>query len=161
MKSTLQKIIFAGTLSSLFLLSGQSIAKSAADIVPSDHMLERITGKISNQSMTKLAKKLNFSANQQEQMQAIKASGKAEMLALKPAMKAYREQVKALMAAEYFDEQAFMTLQSSNQAVFSEKALIKAKTKFKMKNLLTAEQLEQLSELKSKRRGKHKNKRQS
>jgi protein CpxP len=66
-------------------------------------------------------------------------------------MKAFRQQVKSLISAESFDEQAFVQLQASNQDVFSAMALIKAKSKFAMKNILTEDQLEKLSSMKYKR----------
>ena len=66
-------------------------------------------------------------------------------------MKAFRQQVKTLMSADNFDEQAFIQLEASNQDVFSAMALIKAKSKFAMKSVLTEEQLDKFSLIKHKR----------
>ena len=96
----------------------------------------------------KFIKKLGLSESQQAEFKLIKEQGKAEAEALKPALQAYREQVKVLMAAESLDEPAFIALQAANQDVFAAKALIKIKTKFAMKKLLTEEQLAKFNKMK-------------
>ena len=105
----------------------------------------------SEQKLAKLTKKLNLTEDQQAQIKILQAENQAQHLALKPAMQAFREQVKALESAESFDEQAFIALQASNQDVFAAKALLKIKHKFAMKNVLTEEQLVTFESMKHKK----------
>ncbi|MEI6893126.1 MAG: Spy/CpxP family protein refolding chaperone [Colwellia sp.] len=104
----------------------------------------------------KLIKKLGLSDSQQAEIKTLKSEAKVENEALRPAMKAIHDQVKVLTSAESFDEQAFIALYASNQDVFTSRALIKAKSKFAMKNILTAEQLEIFNSMKDKKSKKHK-----
>jgi len=115
---------------------------------------EKIAQKM-NKRHEKLVKKLGLSESQQVQFKALKEEAKAEREALKPAMKAYREQAKALTSAETFDEQAFITLKESNQDIFAAMALIKAKTHFEMKKILTEEQLVKFKKMMNKKSRKN------
>ncbi|MCP4986824.1 MAG: Spy/CpxP family protein refolding chaperone [Colwellia sp.] len=101
--------------------------------------------------LAKLARKLGLSDSQKVEFKAVKEEEKAKMQSLKPAMDAFREQVKTLMLADSFDEPAFIELQANNQDVFAQMALIKAKSKFAMKSVLTEEQLTKLRSMKHKR----------
>ena len=106
---------------------------------------------MSEKKLAKLSRKLGLTESQQADIKALKAEEKTQMQALKPAMKAFREQVKTLMSADSFDEQAFIQLQASNQETFAAMALIKVKSKFAMKSVLTEQQLEKFRSMKHKR----------
>ncbi len=101
--------------------------------------------------LAKLARKLDLSESQKVAFKALKEEEKTKMQALKPAMDSFREQVKTLMSADSFDEPAFVELQASNQDVLAQMALIKAKSKFAMKKVLTEEQLAKFRSMKHKR----------
>jgi periplasmic protein CpxP/Spy len=143
MNNKIRNIIITSSLCSALVISGISVAKDEGHDM-SGHKIEKI--------MKRMVNKLDLTAVQQTQVAVIKKEGKAEILALKPKMKAFREQVKRLMDAENFDEQAFKDLHSDNQDMFAAKALIQAKSKFKMKQVLTTTQLAQLKKMRKKRK---------
>ena len=66
-------------------------------------------------------------------------------------MQSFRTQVKTLLSAETFDEQAFIVLREGNQDIFTAMAVIKAKHKFAMKNILTEEQFTEFTQMKHKK----------
>jgi len=151
MKSSFNKIALVTSLCSSLILSTASFAEGDK----SGHHHEVGQG-ISQQQMSekmfaKLSRKLGLSESQQAEFKALKSEEKLKMQSLKPSMKAFREQVKSLMSADSFDEPAFIELQANNQDVFATMALIKAKTKFAMKSILTTEQLEKFRSMKHKR----------
>jgi len=149
MKSTFKKIAITTSLCSALVLSSLSFAGN-------EHSNHHSNGdkshyQNSEKKLAKLTRKLGLSESQQAEIKVLKGKEKAEAQALKPAMKAFREKVKTLMSAESFDEAAFRQLHASNQDVFASMALIKVKSKFAMKSVLTQEQLEKFNNLKHKR----------
>jgi protein CpxP len=149
MKITFKKVVIATSLCSALILTPVSFAGNDSPNHQGNH--EKNHQKMSEKRFAKLTRKLGLSQSQQADIKALKGEEKAQMLAIKPAMKAFRQQVKTLMSADSFDEQAFIQLQASNQYVFSAMALIKAKSKFAMKSVLTEEQLDKFSLIKHKR----------
>jgi len=148
MKITFKNIAIASSLCSALVLSTGSFAGNDS------HELNRHDNnhqQMSEKKFAKLSKKLDLSESQQAQIKVLRSDEKTKIQALKPAMIAFKEQVKVLMSAESFDEQAFIQLQASNQDVFASMALIKAKSKFAMKSVLTEEQLEKFRSMKHKR----------
>jgi protein CpxP len=149
MKITLKNIAISTSLCSALILTPVSFAGNDSPNHQGNH--EQNHQQMSEKKLAKLTRKLGLSQSQQADIKALKSEEKAQMLAIKPAMKAFRQQVKTLMSADSFDEQAFIQLQTSNQDVFSAMALIKAKSKFAMKSVLTEEQLDKFSLIKHKR----------
>lgn len=149
MKITLKNIAISTSLCSALILTPVSFAGNDSPNHQGNH--EQNHQQMSEKKLAKLTRKLGLSQSQQADIKALKSEEKAQMLAIKPAMKAFRQQVKTLMSADSFDEQAFIQLQASNQDVFSAMALIKAKSKFAMKSVLTEEQLDKFSLIKHKR----------
>lgn len=143
MKNKIKSIIVVSSLCSALLISGITVAK--------DEGYDMSANKV-EKMMKRMVKKLDLTEVQQTQVAEIKKETKAEVIALKSVMKAYREQLKTLMDAEVFDEQAFTQLHSDNQDIFAAKALIQAKSKFKMKQVLTTKQLAKLKKMKNKRK---------
>ncbi|MBU2871540.1 Spy/CpxP family protein refolding chaperone [Colwellia sp. E2M01] len=150
MKITFKTLAIATSLCSALVLSPVSFAN--ADNPDSAQVEKR--QQMHEKRFAKMAKKLDLTESQQAEVKALKAQEKLEKDALKPAFKAYKDQVKTLMSAEFFDEQAFTQLQESNQDVFVAMALIKAKNKFAMKNILTAEQLKKFKRMEKKMKRK-------
>ena len=91
-------------------------------------------------SLRKMAIMLDLSQAQQDNIISIKQSAKLSSVDFRMTMKAFRDDVKVLMQAEYFDEQAFTVLQSRYQPAFAQLALMKAKTKHAIAKVLTVEQ---------------------
>jgi protein CpxP len=149
MKITFKNLAIATSLCSALVLTPVSFAGNDNSNNQASHNKKH--QKMSEKKLAKLTHKLGLSESQQADITVLKNEEKAQIKALKPAMKAFRQQVKALMSADIFDEQAFVQLQENNQEVFSAMALIKAKSKFAMKNVLTEEQLEKFSTMKQKR----------
>ncbi|KGJ86473.1 Spy/CpxP family protein refolding chaperone [Colwellia psychrerythraea] len=149
MKITFKNLAIATSICSALVLTPLSFAGSDNSTHHGGH--EKGHQQMSEKKLAKLSRKLGLSESQQADIKALKTEEKTQMQALKPAMKAFREQVKTLMSAESFDEQAFVQLQANNQDVFAAMALVKAKSKFAMKSVLTAEQLEKFHSMKHKR----------
>lgn len=148
MKRTIKNIVIASSLCSALVLSTASFADSDGNHQAGS---DRSYQQMSEKKLAKLTRKLGLSESQQADIATLKSEEKVKMQELKPAMKAFREQVKTLMSAESFDEQAFIQLQANNQDVFAAMALIKVKSKFAMKSVLTEEQLEKFNSMKHKR----------
>jgi len=148
MKITFKSIVIATSICSALVLTPVSFAGSGH----SNHQggYDKSDQQMSEKKLAKLSRKLGLTESQQADIKALKTEEKTQMQALKPAMKAFREQVKTLMSAESFDEQAFIQLQASNQETFAAMALIKVKSKFAMKSVLTEEQLEKFRSMKHK-----------
>lgn len=144
MKNIIKNAVIATSVCSLLALSTVSFAD-----VPT-HQQERHSQHFSEKKLAKISKKLGLSETQQAELKSIKTEESIQMQALKPAMKAFKDQVKTLMSADTFDEPAFIQLQAGNQDVFAAMALIKAKSKFSMKRILNEEQLEKFNAMKSK-----------
>ncbi len=150
MNHTLKNIAITTSLCSAIVLSTLSYAGNEDEnheIAFNEQNHQQMTAK----KLAKLSRKLGLTDSQQADIKALKHAEKEEMEKFKPAMKAFREQVKTLMSAESFDEQAFIELQASNQDTFAQIALIKAKSKFAMKDILTPEQREEFRSMKYKR----------
>jgi protein CpxP len=107
-----------------------------------------------NKKLARLTNYLSLSETQVAQIKALKKEEKEAIGELKPAMKAFKRSVSELMQQDSFDEGAFIALQEANRDTFSSMALIKAKSKFAMKQVLDEEQLGKMKKLK-KMRGKH------
>jgi len=102
--------------------------------------------------LKKMAKFLQLTAEQKEQVKTIFKQSKEDKLAQKEVLKDYREQVKNLIDSSVFDEKAFTELHSQYQSQFAQAALLKVKTKHAVYQLLTLEQREKLMSMKG--RGK-------
>ncbi|GAA6173817.1 hypothetical protein NBRC116592_34870 [Colwellia sp. KU-HH00111] len=107
----------------------------------------------------RMIKKLDLSAEQQVQIDALKAQAKEQNQILRESMKKFKTEEKALLQAEAFDEQAYLALHAAYQSTFAQKALTKAKTKHAIFNVLTTEQQQQWLQLMEKRKAKMNNKR--
>jgi protein CpxP len=149
MKITFKSLVITTSLCSALVLTPLSFAGSGHSYHQGTH--DKSDQQMSEKKLAKLSRKLGLSESQQADIKVLKDEEKTQMQTLKPAMKAFREQVKTLMSAEHFDEQAFIQLQASNQDTFAAMALIKAKSKFAMKSVLTEEQLEKFNSMKNKR----------
>ena len=115
--------------------------------------------------MQHMFSRLDLSDEQRDAVHAIRDEAHATMDAYKeksqvdPAQ--MRAQMKALVQAESFDEQAFRDLMSQQQVHKTQMALIHAKMKNAVWNVLNAEQQAQMSEMMEKRgkrgfgRGRH------
>lgn len=150
MKSTFKNIAIVTSLCSALVLSTASLAGSHNQQHEHHKGSDNSHQQMTEKKLAKLTKKLGLSETQLVEIKALKSEAKVQMQALKPAMQVFREQVKTLMSAESFDEQAFSQLQASNQDVFAAMALIKAKSKFAMKGVLTEEQGEKFRTMKNK-----------
>lgn len=104
-------------------------------------------------AMAKMFKRLGLSEEQKTQMKALREQSKAEKEQYETQLSEYKTKRKALMSAETFDEAAFINLNAEYQNTFAQLALLKAKTKFAMKSVLTDEQLAKLEKAKRQGRG--------
>lgn len=92
----------------------------------------------------KMARHLDLSDEQREQVKVIYQAAKESRLTLTASMQTFHQQSKTLTMEDSFNEQAFIDLQSEYQDTFTQMALIKAKTKHSFMMILTEEQLEKM-----------------
>ncbi len=149
MNKTLNSLIMTSLFFTLLLLSKSGLAQTVDAKPLIHHGYEH--QQMSPKKFARLTKKLALSQTQQDDIKALNQGTYAEMEAVKPAMQSFRTQVKTLLSAETFDEQAFIALRESNQDVFNAMALIKIKRKFAMKKILTEEQFSELNKSKHKK----------
>ncbi len=150
MNYSLKNFVMTTSLCSALVLS--TISYAGSENTPDNFAVnEKNYQAITAKKLAKLSRKLELTDKQQADIKTLKRAEQDELEKFKPAMKAFRQQVKTLMSAENFDEQAFIALQAGNQDIFNQVALIKAKNKFAMKDVLTPEQFEQLNAMKFKR----------
>lgn len=149
MNKTLNSLIMTSLFFTLVLLSKSGLAQTVDAKPLIHHGYEH--QQMSPKKFARLTKKLALSQTQQDDIKALNQATYAEMEAVKPAMQSFRTQVKTLLSAETFDEQAFIALRESNQDVFNAMALIKIKRKFAMKKILTEEQFSELNKSKHKK----------
>lgn len=148
MKITFKTLAIATSICSALVLSPVSFA--GCDGSGYNKGIEK-SQQSNERRLAKLTNKLDLTESQQAQFKVFQAENQAQKEALEPAMQAFRDQVKALMSADSFDEQAFIALHASNQDMFTSKALLKAKHKFATKSMLTEEQLEKFEAMKNKK----------
>jgi len=110
--------------------------------------------KIMGRKFKRMAKYLELTDEQKEQMKTIRQEAKTEGASHKTALREFREQARELTLADNFDESAFSTLQAQYQSNFQQLGLLRAKTKHAMMQVLTEEQQAKWQEFKPKR-GRH------
>jgi Spy/CpxP family protein refolding chaperone len=87
-----------------------------------------------------MAKTLGLSTQQKQEMKAIHLNGKEENKANHAEMKEFKEEMRIITGAEEFDELAFQALYSRYETTIANMALLKAKTRHQIRQLLTDEQ---------------------
>ncbi len=112
-------------------------------------------GEFKGKQFKKMAKYLQLSSAQRKQMKNIRGSIMKERAALQSSMKTFKGQVKTLVMADVFDEQAFAVLHQEHQPMLAKRALIKAKMRHKMLSILNEEQKSKWVETREKRRRSH------
>ncbi|MCJ8320134.1 MAG: Spy/CpxP family protein refolding chaperone [Colwellia sp.] len=120
------------------------------------------SGSESSDSMKKnlkrMAKKLELNQLQIEQIKQIAQQAKTENSELKSVMKTFKEKTKALMLVDYFDEQAFLLLHQEYQTTLTQIALVKAKTRHAILQVLSEEQKTKWLSMHEKKKQKRKHK---
>ncbi|WDE12282.1 Spy/CpxP family protein refolding chaperone [Thalassomonas haliotis] len=92
--------------------------------------------------MRRMARHLELDQAQISEIRAIRQAAWDENAELRDTMITFREEMKALLAADIFDEEAFAALQEKYQASFQQQGLIKAKTKHAVIQVFSEEQKE-------------------
>jgi len=92
--------------------------------------------------MRRMARHLELDETQISEIKAIFLAARDENSELRENMKAFKEEMKTLLAAETFDEEAFAELQAKYQESFEQKGLLRAKTKHAVIQVFTEEQKE-------------------
>lgn len=148
LSSILTVVVFALSVSSM-TFSNQANAVEA--FAGKSHM-----GKQDHRQFKRMAKYLELTDEQKEQFKTLKVQSETDRSLIKEKLKSYKEQVKVLISATDFDEQGFAQLHSTYQDTFAEAAMLRAKHKHQMMQILTPEQQEKAKEMKEKMRGKMK-----
>ena len=91
-------------------------------------------------SLHRLAKKLDLTSEQRDEIKAIYAGMKEGRKANKESLSSYKEQLKSLMAVSQFDENEFNAIYAEFQASFQQVAMEKAKHRHAIMQVLTPEQ---------------------
>ncbi len=135
-----KKIVLALSASALLLGSTVSLANESADSKRGGYSKMEHQHKSPRHKLKMMAKVLDLTQEQQTQIRALFTENKQLAKTNRASMKQFKEQVKLLIEAEVFDEAAFMQLHQENQTQFISEALMRAKTKHAVFNILTAEQ---------------------
>ncbi|NMP30520.1 Spy/CpxP family protein refolding chaperone [Thalassotalea sp. M1531] len=143
-KKTLVTLVAAGTL----------IAPVAYSVAGHGQDIGSMKMHYGEKKFKKIAKRLSLSDEQIEQMKTIREESKTQGMALKEQLKSFREQVKTEQASETFDEAKFAASYAQHQETFAQLAMLKAKTRHAMAQVLSQEQLEKWQGLMEKRKGK-------
>jgi protein CpxP len=102
----------------------------------------------------KMAKYLQLTEDQRSSIKVIFKELKDEKLARKESMTGFRQQIKSLMGSAVFDEQVFTELHSQYQTQFAEVALLKAKSRHAIMQVLTTAQQEKFATFKKGKKGR-------
>lgn len=112
---------------------------------------KQFTGKHKRHHHKMMVRYLELTDEQQAEMKSIRQQAKTEGSAIKESLSTYKEKVSVIIQADEFDQAAFENLHAEYQQNFSQMALLKAKTKHAMRQVLTEEQQEKWAEIKPKR----------
>lgn len=104
--------------------------------------------------------RLELSDEQKENIQAITQTMKEDIRPIMADMKAGQQELKALIMADEFDENAVAELAATEGALTSERILITSRTVSSVLGQLTDEQRAQLQEMGTERRQRNQDKRQ-
>ena len=113
---------------------------------------------VSKHKLKRLAKMLSLSEEQQTQIKAIKAQAKEQHQGLRESMKQFKAKEKELLQAKLFDEKAYGDLHDAYQPIFTQRALMRVKTKHAIFNVLTPVQQEKWLETLEHHKGRGKKK---
>lgn len=106
--------------------------------------------------IARMAEELGLSAEQRTAIEKILADSRAQAQPLMQQMRGAHEAMEALIAAPTFDEAAVRQQAQASSGVMSELAVIHARSRHAMQQLLTPEQREKLKTLRPRhRRGHH------
>ena len=153
----LKSITLVALLSTATLTSFNAFAFEGRQMHEGGEMFGHLEGqKHKKHHHRKMAKFLRLSDDQKTQMKSISQSAKNEAGELRELLTTYKEQVKLFFATESFDEAAFANLHAEYQANFAQLALLRAKTKHAIFNVLTTEQQEKWEEKMEERKEKGK-----
>ncbi|WDE04983.1 Spy/CpxP family protein refolding chaperone [Thalassomonas viridans] len=92
--------------------------------------------------MRKMARYLELDESQISEIRAIFQAARDENTELRATMGSFKEEMKTLLAADSFDEEAFAALQAKYQDSFQQKGLLRAKTRHAVIQVFTDEQKE-------------------
>ncbi|WP_372766530.1 Spy/CpxP family protein refolding chaperone [Pseudoalteromonas sp.] len=98
--------------------------------------------------------RLDLTVTQQEKIKTIAESEKAAIEVFKKAHPNKRDEIKALVHAETFDESAFRQVFAKGHSERVEMAVLKAKNKNAVWNTLTSEQQDKFEKMMKKRKAK-------
>lgn len=111
--------------------------------------------KMMHKRFKKMAKKLELTKEQRQQVKDIFKNAKEQRAAHQPMMQAFHQSMQTLLTASTFDEQAILALKASYKATFDQLGLIKAKSRYDMFALLTAEQKDKWLLMQEKKMARH------
>ncbi|MCF6435317.1 MULTISPECIES: Spy/CpxP family protein refolding chaperone [Pseudoalteromonas] len=103
----------------------------------------------------KAVKKLSLSQDQQDKIAQILEQKKSAMKALKASRAEYKDDFKALMENDYFDEQQAKALIAKSSEAKGEALLAKLKSKHQIRQVLNQEQRDKLQKIAHHKMKKH------
>lgn len=109
--------------------------------------------------MNYMIRKLQLDTKQQADIKAIRKAVKVENKAVFESLKRYHSELNLLIKADYFDEQAAITLHNAYQLNLTQVAITKAKTRHDILQVLSEQQKVKWFALIEKRQEKRKNNR--
>ena len=140
MKSKSITLIFIGTILTIGILSGMAFADMGNRATLKDQQ-ERMEMK-HEKRMELMAGVLGLSETQQEQIRAIHEKERVDMEGTRQQMREDHEQMRALLESGTFDEAAIRSLANKQASLKTEMFVSRARVKYEVFQLLTAEQQE-------------------
>lgn len=148
----MKKVIVATIASSiLFLSAAASSSVFAFETQVQERSAKAFKAKHKHR-MAKMAKALGLTEEQKIAIKDIRELAKSERAVLTEQLASFKTAAKGLMSNEEFDESAFLNLKNEHQDTFTQLALLKAKTRHAIRQVLTPEQQEKADKFKEKRR---------
>lgn len=143
------------SISTLVVVSVATFNVEASGVFEVDNTvankLENNRGNVKHGHFKRLAKALSLTAAQKEEIKAIKKQSRIDSKVLKTNLEGFKDGMKAIMSESTFDEGKFIQLHGEYQQVFTQLALLKAKSKFKVMQVIDEEQQNKAKELRKKR----------
>ena len=151
----MRTITSVSTLCLIMAFTSAFTVNAASDDLSFEPAHHQQKGEIHQKSkLKKMFKALSLSEEQKLQIRAIKKQAKEQHKLQSDTMKKFKEEQRALAQAKLFDEQAFIALHEAYQPTLAQMALIKAKSKHAIFNVLTTEQQQKWHKIMEKRKEK-------
>lgn len=113
---------------------------------------QRMMGK--GPSLERLAERLDLTQAQRAQVEVIIETSQPQMLALRDEMRANRDDIKALVQQDGYDERAVRRVANDQGDRLAELIMLRTRQRYEIADILTEAQLAQLDAMRERRQGR-------